>query len=56
MANAVRPKRSNTAAAVPLAGSLAEGEIAINFADKKIYGKDSGGVVQTLSEIGRAHV
>jgi hypothetical protein len=52
MANAVRPKRSNTAAAVPLAGSLAEGEIAVNFADKKIYGKDSGGNVVALSSSG----
>jgi len=49
MANAIRPKRSNTAAAVPLAGSLAEGEIAANFADLKIYGKDAAGNVQTLS-------
>ncbi len=49
MANAVRPKRSNTAAAVPSASSLAEGEIAANFADLKIYGKDAAGNVQTLS-------
>jgi len=54
MANAVRPKRSNTAAAVPGASSLAEGEIAINFADKKIYGKDSGGNVVALSSSGLA--
>ena len=49
MANAVRPKRSNTAASVPSAGSLAEGEIAANFVDLKIYGKDAAGNVQTLS-------
>jgi hypothetical protein len=49
MANAIRPKRSNTAAAVPSASALAEGEIAINYADKKIYGKDSGGSVKLFT-------
>jgi len=54
MANPIRPKRSNTAAAVPGAGSLLEGEIAINFADKKIFGKDSGGNVVALGSSGLA--
>ena len=49
MPNAIRPKRSNTAAAVPSAASLAEGEIAVNYADKKIYGKDSGGSVKLFT-------
>ncbi len=49
MPNAIRPKRSNTAAAVPSASALTEGEIAINYADKKIYGKDFGGSVKLFT-------
>ncbi len=45
MANVIIPKRSTTAAAVPSAGSLQTGEIAINLADKKLYAKDGSGAV-----------
>lgn len=41
--------RSATAAATPTAGNLADGELAINTADGKLFYKDSGGVVQTLA-------
>jgi hypothetical protein len=37
--------RTSTASAVPSAGNLADGELAINLADKKVYTKDSGGNV-----------
>jgi hypothetical protein len=40
---------SSTAAATPLAANLANGELAINIADGKLYYKDSGGVVQLLA-------
>lgn len=40
---------STTAAAVPTAGNLASGELAINIVDGKLYYKDSGGSVQTLA-------
>ena len=40
---------STTAAAVPLAANLVNGELAINITDGKIYYKDN-------TEIGRAHV
>lgn len=40
---------STTAAATPSAGNLANGELAINIADGKLYYKDSGGTVQLLA-------
>jgi len=40
---------TTTAAAVPTAGNLVAGELAINTADGKLFYKDSGGVVQTLA-------
>lgn len=41
-------KNSSTASAVPSAGSLVQGELAINVTDKKVYTKDSGGSVQKI--------
>jgi hypothetical protein len=43
---------SPTATNVPLAANLAAGELAINTADGKLFYKDSGGVVQTLTTKG----
>jgi hypothetical protein len=45
---------STTAAAVPLAANLVNGELAINIntADGKLYYKDSAGVVQLLAQKG----
>ena len=40
---------STTAAAVPTAGNLVAGELAINTADGKLFYKDSSGVVQTIA-------
>lgn len=40
---------STTAAAAPTAGNLANGELAININDGKLYYKDSGGVVQLIA-------
>jgi len=40
---------SSTASAVPLAANLAQGELAINNNDGKLFYKDSSGVVQTLA-------
>ena len=48
MTNTVLIKRSATANAVPTGGQLANGEIAINYADGNLFFKDSGGSVQTL--------
>jgi hypothetical protein len=40
---------STTAAATPTAGNLANGELAINITDGKLFYKDNSGVVQTLA-------
>lgn len=45
MANTILHKRSSTASAVPAAGSLTVGELAINTADGKLYTKKSNGTV-----------
>ena len=43
---------SSTATAAPSAGNLANGELAINITDGKLYYKDSGGVVQVIATKG----
>jgi len=43
---------STTASAVPLAANLAQGELAINITDGKLYYEDNGGVVQVLATKG----
>jgi hypothetical protein len=43
---------SSTASAVPTAGNLVAGELAINTLDGKLFYKDSSGVVQTLASKG----
>jgi hypothetical protein len=40
---------SSTAAAVPIAGNLAAGELAINTVDEKLYFKNSAGAVKLLA-------
>ena len=51
MATVLKPKRSFTATSVPATGDLVQGEIAVNFADKKFYGKDNN---NAIVEIGGA--
>ena len=41
--------RSSTAAAAPTAGNLADGELAINTTDEKLYFKNAGGTVKLLA-------
>ena len=48
MANQVLLKKSAVAAKVPLAGDLAYGEVAINYADGKLYFKDSSNNVKSF--------
>jgi hypothetical protein len=45
MANTIILKKSSTASAVPAAGSLEPGELAINLVDAKLYSKTAGGTV-----------
>ena len=48
MANTIQIKRSSTAAAVPTAGQLAAGELAVNLVDRKLYSKNASGTVFQL--------
>ena len=48
MSATIITKNSSTASAVPAAGSLVQGELAVNVTDKKLYTKDAGGTVQKL--------
>ena len=52
MTTVIKPKRSETALAVPSSGSLAVGEIALNVTDGKFYTKTSGGVVKEVGGAG----
>ena len=45
---------STTASAVPLAANLAQGELAINITDGKLYYEDNAGVVQVIATKGAA--
>ena len=49
MANIIKIKNSSVAAKVPLTGDLAYGEIALNYADGKIYYKKSDNTIQSIS-------
>ena len=51
MATVIKLKRSETALAIPSAGSLEVGEVAMNVTDGKFYTKTSGG---TVKEVGGA--
>jgi hypothetical protein len=45
MSNTIQIKRSSTASSVPTAGQLAQGELAVNLVDKKLYTKDNTNAV-----------
>ena len=52
MTTVIKPKRSETASAVPSAGVLAIGELAMNVTDGKLYTKTSGNVVKEIGGAG----
>jgi DNA-binding beta-propeller fold protein YncE len=53
MANTrIQIKSSGTASNVPSPGALANGELALNYADEKLYFKNSGGTVKSFSTTG----
>src|SRR5210317_118333 len=54
MSTVIKPKRSETALAIPAAGSLAVGELAMNVTDGKFYTKTSGGTVKEVGGAGSA--
>ena len=41
--------RTTTAAAIPSAGNIAAGELAINLTDERLYFKNTGGTVKLLA-------
>ena len=52
MTTVIKPKRSETALAVPSSGSLAVGEIALNVTDGKFYTKTSANAVKEVGGAG----
>jgi len=50
-ATIVQVKRSETASAIPTAGQLAIGELAVNLTDKKIFSKKTDGTVVSLGGV-----
>ena len=52
MATVIKPKRSEVSLAVPTAGALAIGELAMNVTEGKFYTKTSGGVVKEMGGAG----
>ena len=49
MSSTIITKNSSTASAVPLAGSLVQGELAINTTDERLYFKNAAGTVKLLA-------
>lgn len=45
MANIFKPKRSSVASSVPTVSNLADGEIAVNSADKIIYLREGASII-----------
>ncbi|QOI69030.1 putative peptidase S74 [Pelagibacter phage Mosig EXVC030M] len=52
MSTVIKPKRSETALAIPSAGSLAVGELAMNVTEGKFYTKTSANVVKEMGGAG----
>ena len=52
MPTVFKPKRSEVAAAIPTAGQLEAGELAINVTDGKFYTKTTAGVVKEVGGAG----
>ena len=52
MTTVIKPKRTETALAIPSSGSLEAGELAMNVTDGKFYTKTSGGVVKEIGGAG----
>ena len=52
MAIVLKPKKSETASAVPTTSDLAVGEICINVTDQKIYTRKSDDTIVVVSEPG----
>jgi len=51
----IKLKRSNTASSVPTTSDLADGEVAVNIADKKVFMR-SGGSIVTIANFNSTNV
>ena len=49
MTTVIKPKRSNTSASTPTTSDLADGEMAVNTADKKIYVRNSESIIEVAN-------
>ena len=49
MTTVIKPKRSETALAVPSSGSLEVGELALNVTDGKFYTKTSANAIKEVT-------
>ena len=49
MATVIKPKQSNTASSVPTTSDLADGEIAVNTADKKVYVRNDTSIIEVAN-------
>tara|TARA_B100001057_G_scaffold176920_1_gene177726 strand:+ start:161 stop:730 length:570 start_codon:yes stop_codon:yes gene_type:complete len=49
VATIIKLKRSNTGSSVPTTSDLADGEVALNTADKKIYVRNGGSIVEVAN-------
>lgn len=49
MANILKPKRSSVAFSVPTTSNLADGEIAVNSTDKKIYLRNGASIIEVAN-------
>ena len=50
MATRIKLKRSTTAAAVPTTSNLEDGEVALNIADKKLYARNGGNIIEVANQ------
>jgi hypothetical protein len=48
MATKIITKNSSTTTAIPTAGDLVQGELAVNVTDKRLFTEDSGGAIVEL--------
>ena len=56
MTTVIKPKRTETALAIPAANSLEAGELAMNVTEGKFYTKTSGGVVKEVGGAGAVNL
>ena len=49
MSNIFKPKRSNSPGVVPTTANLADGEMAVNSADKIIYLRDGSNIIEVAN-------